>query len=425
MLGGGYFTAQNKVIPGTYINFVGANRSTTLSDNGTVAMALELGWGPDLTIQAIDPDAAFKNAKNLFGVEYTDDSLKPIREVFAHAKKLLLCRLNGSGVKGTCTYGTAKYAGTVGNNLKVVIATDVDDSDKYDVSLYLGSSLVDLQIVETAAELVDNDYIVWDKEASLAVTAGTSLTGGTNSTVTGTQHTSFLSALENEAYNVLCTTSTDATVQSLYVAFTKRMIEEVGVKIQTVLYNKAADHEGIINEATSADLVPWLAGASASCPLGKTLTNFKYDGEYEITAQYTQADLKSAIENGKIVFHKVGNDYRLLRDINSLVTLTGDKTADFKQNQTVRVINQIGNDVATIFNTQFLGLTPNDKAGRIALWSALVDYFNKLVQLRAIEEFNPSDITVEMGETKNAVVVNTAIVPINCMEILYMTVLIG
>lgn len=358
MLGGGYFTAQNKVIPGSYINFVGVNRITTLSDNGTVAMALELGWGPDLTIQAIEPDTAFKNAKKLFGVEYIDDSLKPIREVFVHAKKLLLCRLNGSGVKASCTYGTAKYAGTVGNNLKVVIAVDVDDSDKYDVSLYLGSSLVDLQIVETAAELVDNDYIVWDKEASLAVTAGTSLTGGTDSTVTGTQHTSFLSALENEAYNVLCTTSTDATVQNLYVAFTKRMIEDVGVKIQTVLYNKAADHEGIINEATSVDLVPWLAGASASCPLGKTLTNFKYDGEYEITAQYTQTDLKSAIENGKIVFHKVGNDYRLLRDINSLVTLTGDKTADFKQNQTVRVINQIGNDVAIIFNTQFLGLTP-------------------------------------------------------------------
>lgn len=45
-LGGGTFTAQNKVLPGTYINFVSAaSANTNLSDRGVATMPLELDWG--------------------------------------------------------------------------------------------------------------------------------------------------------------------------------------------------------------------------------------------------------------------------------------------------------------------------------------------------------------------------------------------
>ena len=48
MLGGGGFTAQNKVLPGAYINFVSAARiGALLSDRGTAAIPLEFGWGPE------------------------------------------------------------------------------------------------------------------------------------------------------------------------------------------------------------------------------------------------------------------------------------------------------------------------------------------------------------------------------------------
>jgi len=45
-LGGGTFTAQNKVLPGTYINFVSAaSANANLSDRGIATMPLELGRG--------------------------------------------------------------------------------------------------------------------------------------------------------------------------------------------------------------------------------------------------------------------------------------------------------------------------------------------------------------------------------------------
>ena len=46
--GGGTFLVQNKVLPGTYINFVSvAKASSELSDRGYAALGLELDWGPD------------------------------------------------------------------------------------------------------------------------------------------------------------------------------------------------------------------------------------------------------------------------------------------------------------------------------------------------------------------------------------------
>lgn len=45
-LGGGTFTLQNKVLPGSYINFISAARaSSTLSERGVAAFPILLDWG--------------------------------------------------------------------------------------------------------------------------------------------------------------------------------------------------------------------------------------------------------------------------------------------------------------------------------------------------------------------------------------------
>ena len=44
-LGGGIYVAQNKVLPGAYINFISkAVATASLSDRGIVTMPLELDW---------------------------------------------------------------------------------------------------------------------------------------------------------------------------------------------------------------------------------------------------------------------------------------------------------------------------------------------------------------------------------------------
>ena len=47
-LGGGNYTVQNKVLPGSYINIVSlAAASAGLSDRGTAAIAMGMSWGEE------------------------------------------------------------------------------------------------------------------------------------------------------------------------------------------------------------------------------------------------------------------------------------------------------------------------------------------------------------------------------------------
>lgn len=422
--GGGTFTTQNKVLPGSYLNFISAGKATAaLSDRGIVAIGMELDWGTDGKIIQITTEDILKHSLKLLGYEYTHEKMKPMRDLFKHATVVYLYRLN-SGEKASCDYATAKCSGIRGNAIKLVIAANVEDEKRWDVKTYFGEQLVDEQIGVTTADLKDNDFVNFKPDITLTATAGINLTGGTNQVVTGTQHQTFLSFIESESFHVLGCTAEDEATKELYIAFTKRLREEMGIKFQTVLYNQAADFEGVISVKNSAELVYWVTGAQAGCAVNQSLTNREYNGEYEITTRYTQNELVQSIQKGEFVFHKVGDTYRVLTDINSLVTTTMEKGEDFKSNQTVRVLDQIGNDIAVLFQKKYLGKIPNDESGRTLLWSDLVTYFGELQRLRAIEAFSSDAVVVSMGESKKSVVVESSITPVNAMEQLYMTVVV-
>lgn len=424
-LGGGTFISQNKVLPGSYINFVSAARlKASLSDRGVATMPLELDWGLDGEVFTVTSEEIIKDCKKIFGYNYTDNKMGDIRDLFLNATVAHLYRLNSGGAKAANTYATAKYSGIRGNQLKVVIAANIDNPGKYDVELYLAQSLTDSQTVSTASELSDNDYVVWKKDATLAVTAGLSLAGGTNGEATGDSHSDYLAAIESYTFNCMGTKVKDSATKLLYTAFTKRMRDEVGVKFQCVLYNQAADYEGVINVKNNAEIIPWVIGAQAGCPVNATLTNAAYNGEAEVEASYTQTELKKAIENGEFTIHKVDNEFRVLKDMNSLVTELENKNELFKSNQTIRVIDQIAMDIAALFNKKYLGKIKNNDSGRISLKNDIAKHHEELQKLGAIENFSGGDIEVSKGDSKTSVVVEDVITVVNAIEQLYMTVTI-
>lgn len=435
MLGGGTFTAQNKILNGAYINFVSASKATTLiSDRGVATMPLELDWGADDAVFEVTVADFQKNSLKIFGYPYTHEKMKGLRDLFMNIKTLYAYKLTSGGVKASNTYGTAKHSGVRGNDLKVVITKNVDATSKFDVRVYLDTALVHEQIaVSSAADLAANDFVDWKSGVTLTATAGTAFTNGTNGTVTGTAHSRYLELIESYSYNTMGVVSTDDTVKSLYTSFVQRMRDQVGAKFQCVLHNKAADYEGIINvknntigSASEADLVYWVTGAEAGCPLNKTLLNQKYTGEFAVDVEYTQAELEEAMVGGEFMFHNVHGDIRVLADINSFESGTEEKSVEiFGENQTVRVMDAIANDIALMFNERFLGEVPNDADGRISFWNAIVKHHKGLQDMRAIEDFEPDDITVNRGEAKNSVVVTDAVTVINAMAKLYMTVTVA
>lgn len=432
-LGGGLFVTQNKVLPGTYINFVSAARArATLSDRGIVAIPVSLNWGEEATVFTVTNEEFRKDSLKIFGYTYESEEVKGIRELFANAKKVYFYRLNSGGIKASNTYATALFGGTRGNDLKIAIAPNVDDSSKFDVSTMLGTKVLDIQTVSDGAGLKANAFVTFKAEATLENTSGIALTGGTNGTVDGESEQNALNALESYSFNVLGCLSASSSVKSLYTEYTKRLRDEMGVKFQLVVYNQAADYEGVINVKNKvsdqgveeSSLVYWLSGAEADCAINKSCTNMTYDGEFTVITDYKQSELEAAIRAGELIFHKVGDEVRVLDDINSLVSVTDEKGEDFKSNQTIRVLDQVGNDIALLFNNKYLGKIQNNKSGRVSFWSDIVAYDKELEKLQAIENFDSAEVVVELGNDKKSVVAVNPIQPVNCMTKLYMTVIV-
>ncbi|WP_107586872.1 phage tail sheath family protein [Clostridioides difficile] len=431
-LGGGTFVTQNKVLPGAYINFISAKRATSsLSDRGIVAIPLELDWGIDEEVFQVTSDDFEKYSVKYFGYDYTHEKLKGLRDLFKNIRLGYFYKLN-KGVKASCSIATAKYSGTRGNDLKVIVTTNIDDNTKFDVVTLLDNKKVDIQAAKVITDLQDNDYITWKKDATLEASAGLVFTGGTNGeAVTGAEYQAFLDKIESYSFNALGCLATTTEIKSLFVEFTKRMRDKVGAKFQTVLYKKSdADYEGVVSVENKikdtglleSSLIYWATGAIAGCDINKSNTNKRYDGEFDVDVNYTQIQLEEALKTGKFIFHKVGDEVHVLEDINTFVSFTDEKNDDFSSNQSIRVLDQIANDIATLFNEKYLGEVPNDKSGRISFWNDVVKHHEQLQNMRAIEDFKADDVSVEPGSDKKTVVVSDAVKVISAMSKLYMTV---
>ena len=437
-LGGGTWLVQNKVLPGSYINFSSvAKASATLSDRGYAAAPFVLSWGPENEVFAVTSGEFQKNSKAIFGYSYDHPKMLALREIFLHATTVYCYRLGLGAKKAACALATAKYPGVRGNDLSIVIAVNVDDPDAFDVGTYLDGIQVDLQTVTKAEDLTGNDYVDFKKDLTLEATAGAPLTGGEDvANITGDSHQAFLDKIEAYAFNAMCCPAADPIIVKLYAAYCQRVRDEVGAKFQLIAWKPSTvDYEGVIgvwNSATHPSMdveehavVYWATGAHAGVAVNKSLTNAKYDGELTLNTDYKQAELTAALKAGKFMFHNVNGLTRVLEDINTLLTLSDTKGEVFQSNQTMRVCDQIANDVAVLFNERYVGVVPNDASGRSTLWGDITHYIKELEKIRAVENFDPDTVTCEQGDKKKAVlVVVNGLNVVNAMAQLYMSVII-
>lgn len=449
-LGGGTWLFQNKKLPGTYINFISKDRPMTdIADRGYAAMALELDWGPTDVVFRVDAEDFQKNCQKIFGYDYGHDKMKPLRDLFINLKTGYFYRLNSEGKNAKNALATAKYAGVRGNNLSTAVQSDPDDSGKFIVYTYLTTDgmlkTVDKQTgISTAADLTDNDYVIWNKEAQLEAAAAVPLESGTNgSPVTVSSYQSFIERIEPYYFNILGYAGSDETIQSLLINFTKRCRENTGAKFQLVIYGKTkVNYPGVISikndvadtGAEKGSLVYWLTGKEASCAINASCTNAIYDGEYTANTNFKQYELEQAVNDGMFMFHNVsdsvsGNvigDTRVLTDINTFTEVTKAMNKDFSLNQVIRVLDNAAIDIARLFNRVYLGKVQNDDDGRISLWKDGIALFEEYQRVRAIQNFVDDDLPIPVqGEEKTAVLWTFEIQPTACMEKLYCTVVVA
>lgn len=437
-LGGGTFKNMDKPLPGAYVNNVSAAKNLDLTGlHGIVAIALEWDYGNKGDLIKLKSGDFSILCKQALGYDLWDEKLKGIRELVENTTEVYFYILNDNK-KASNTHAEAKKGGTRGNALAIRIQTNVDDPSKKDVITLLDNETVDKQIVSEKTELVDNEFVKFKKTVELEDVVKSELSGGTNGDVVVKDHQTFLARMETVSFNTLACLSLDKEIQKLYVAYTKRMREDVGLKFATILKlidapgEELYNHESIVaienkvldKGAKGNELVYFTAAIYASTPFGKSNLNKKYTGEFKVNTEYTQGQLTQLAKEGKFVYHQVGDEVRVLEDINSLTTFTEEKGEEFKENQVVRIVDALAIEDAIVFNTMYLGKVNINK-------SALESYENKVRDIRehfvdegALVDYD-KDIKVEKVEgVRGAVKVTSGVRPAECFRQLYATNLV-
>jgi len=438
-MAGGTWTVQNKVRPGVYINFVSDGGPLGApGSRGIMTMALPLSWGPSKQVLEIN---AGNDVSTLLGYDLTDPQLLLVKESMKRASKLLLYRLN-TGTKAAVTVGpltaTAKHGGLRGNDLSVVIQTNVDDNTKSDVRVLLKGAAVWNATVTNIAALVAlpaNDWVVFTGTGAFTTTAGAPLVGGADGTVTNQDHTDYLGSVEVFDFNTIAYAGTDATLKSVYTAFVKRLRDSEGQKVQAVLENyPTADYEGVISvkngvvlsdgtSLTAAQAVAWVAAATAAAEMNESLTYSAYDDAVDVSTRYTNSQIVAALLAGEMVFVQNKGRAVIEQDINTLTSFTPTKGKQFSKNRVIRVLDGIGNDLQRIFESSYIGKVNNNADGRALFWGECANYLNTLQEISAIQNFDSqADVVVKQGSDSDSVVAELKIQPVDSIEKIYMTV---
>ena len=217
-------------------------------------------------------------------------------------------------------------------------------------------------------------------------------------------------------------------------SFVQRVSQNLGKKCQAVMSGATAmNSEWVINLNNGVELSDgtqltnnlatyWLAGAEAGAMYNQSLTYAQYPGAVAAYPKKTEDQVIAAVEAGDVVFIDDFDIVKVCTDINTLTTYTPTKGAEYSKNRVMRVLNQICNDVYKYCSLYIIGKVDNNDTGRNLLKGWIVGYLNEMQANNGIQNFAAEDVTVEPGNTIDAILVTIGIQPVDSIEKIYVTV---
>ncbi len=422
--------------------------NANVGSRGTVAIAEPLSWGPTGVVQTITPG---EDLRPYIGYDITNAKAMFLREMMkgsdttAGPSRILLYRPEGtSGVKATASIGeltaTALYEGVRGNDIAIIVQEQVDSSNIYDVSTVVDGSVVDEQSITDLSQLEDNAWVTFTGTGTtIQETAGTQLSSGVDPAVATADYADFLTAIEPYQFDVIVYDGTDASTIQAIAQFAERVSNSVGKKCQAVMAGTTAAgcnsefviavNNGVIlddgTELTAQQATWWVGGAEAGALYYQSLTYAQYPNAAEGNPKLTDAEAEAAISAGYLCFIDNFGSVKVCQDINSLTTFTVDKGQEFSKNRVMRVLMQFCNDVYEYFSNYFIGKVDNNPTGRNLLRGWIVGYLNEMQANNGIQDFAAEDVTVEAGNSVDAVLINVVLHPVDSIEKIYMTVTVS
>lgn len=445
-MAGGTWNAQNKVRPGVYIRFKSSGQmGLTTGERGVVAICEPLSWGPVAQVMEIN---AGDDMTQYTGYDITSPNNLFLNEIFKGSNrtdgpsKVLLYRPTASSSsEATVTTGsltaTALYPGIRGNDISIVITELTEPASSFLVSTVVDNEIVDQQTAATIDQLVNNDWVNFSGTGVLTATAGSPLVGGADGDVQSAAYSTFLTAIEPYKFDIIIYDGSDSTVQDAMISFVERIANDAGQYSQLVASGLTnPDSRFVINvesgvtlasgtQLTAAQTTWWVGGAQAGAKYNESLTYAAYPNAVNVSPLLTNSQYIQALESGEFVLFADDGVVKVEQDINSLVTYTQDISEPYHKNRVMRLLNTIANDIYQQFSDGYIGVVNNNDAGRMQFKSAIVGYLLDIQANNGIQNFEAEDVEVLAGQSIDAIVVNIAIMPVDSVEKIYLTITVN
>lgn len=218
-------------------------------------------------------------------------------------------------------------------------------------------------------------------------------------------------------YLAIPTVQTDEKGEEI-AAWVKEMREKKKRKIKAILPNVAADNEGVINYAinenigtkekvlangtkvqeetvyTAEQYCSRIAGLIAGTPITMSCT---YAPLTELRDCSRIKEIDASVDKGEFTLFFDGEKIKVVRGVNSLVTITEGKGESYKKIKVVDTMDMMHSDITTLIQDFYIGKYVNTYENKGVLLAALEAYFKELVKQEIVSDYT-IDIDVEEQE---------------------------
>lgn len=190
----------------------------------------------------------------------------------------------------------------------------------------------------------------------------------------------------NKKWNYLAIPGIDSANTTNIATWIKTQRDVNKNTFKAVLPNTEADHEGIINFTTegirvgetvytASDYTARVAGILAGLPFSRSSTYFVLP---EVDAITESTDPNGDIDAGKLILVNDGENIKIGRGVNSLVSTTLIKGEDFKKIKILEVMDMVKDDIRDTYEKYYVGKVQNTYDNQVLFFTSVNAYMKDL-----------------------------------------------
>lgn len=425
-----------KVRPGSYFNVdKNGDDDSFGAIDGVVVAVFKATFGPVDKVTVLERGDDYTT---IYGDGLTTDLIREV--LYGGAKKVICCRLNGTGgavasVSLTAATGkvkiTAKHPGEM--PFSVTIRNRLTDKDRKECIIYTGTTEFEKVYFsagdDEAASLVSafansKNFTANLEESAKGIMTNvnqTAFTGGKNPTVATANYSAAFSQAEKYFFNTICVDTEDTAVHALLQAFLDRIYEtsQFGIGVVAEKDNKdldermnaAAGFDGenivyvlnpkvFINEGTldGYQTAGLIAGLIAATPANQAVTHMVITRYVDLAEPLTNTQIIKAELKGCLVLSKSTEDEVWIdAGINTLINLPDNKDKGWKKIRRVRTRYELLYR-ANAQSDALVGKVDPDKNGKATIIGKIQGIINAMIKEKKLTAGTVTESTTYIAD---------------------------